>query len=126
VNCEASTFYAVNAASNVSHTVNAEANTLCNNVVDNEVKTSSSKTLYDFSLLRVVYIFWSWDDVDSFLKTYSQYHRFAIIKKKVEQRDNSTIKHSSFGYEFEKSIYPKKVLISMFTLINSQNSKDVN
>ncbi|CAG8667787.1 14370_t:CDS:2 [Cetraspora pellucida] len=43
VNCEASTSYAVNAevsAPNVSHMVNAEANTLCNNVVDNKASTS--------------------------------------------------------------------------------------
>ncbi|CAG8816751.1 27306_t:CDS:1, partial [Racocetra persica] len=48
VNCEASTFYAVNAeanASNILHIINTKTNTLCNNVVDNEASTSYENTI---------------------------------------------------------------------------------
>ncbi|CAG8806285.1 14671_t:CDS:2 [Gigaspora margarita] len=95
VNCEVSTSYAVNAETSASHANNAEADTLCDN-----------------------------DDVDSFLKAYSQYNGFVIIKKRAEQHDDGTIKHRSFGYEFGKKYIPKKALILMFTIIDVQ-SKDV-
>ncbi|CAG8559815.1 1963_t:CDS:2, partial [Racocetra persica] len=66
------------------------------------------------------------DDVDSFLKAYGQYHGFAIIKKRVEQRDDGTIKHRSFGCEFGGKYTPQKsidinVHLTMFK--NAHNHK---
>lgn len=64
--------------------------------------------MYNFSLLKVGYTFHSQNDVNSFLKAYGQYNRFAIIKKRVEQRDDGIIRHQTFGCEFGGKFTPKK------------------
>ncbi|CAG8793187.1 6548_t:CDS:2 [Gigaspora margarita] len=73
-----------------------------------EVERETEIFRYDFSLLSVGYTFQSWNDVDSFLKTYSRQFGFAIIKKRVGYYKNGMINHRFFRCEFGGIYNPKK------------------
>ncbi|CAG8844420.1 19399_t:CDS:2, partial [Racocetra persica] len=115
VNAEFSTSYTVNVQPNSSYTIDTETNALCKNAVYDEATTKevnsigiSSEMQYDFSLLKLGYTFSSWDDVEAFFKAYSQYYGFAVIKIRIEQYNDSVIRHRSFGCEFGRKYVSKK------------------
>ncbi|CAG8782900.1 3460_t:CDS:2, partial [Racocetra persica] len=84
-----------------------EASPSCDNANAEKVK-NIGKMQYDFFLLKVGYTFDSWDDIDSYFKAYSQYSGFVVIKKWVEQCNDSVIRHRSFRCEFGGKYVPKK------------------
>ncbi|CAG8828263.1 33092_t:CDS:2, partial [Racocetra persica] len=112
VNAEFSTSYAVNIQSNSSYTIDTKTNALCKNAVYDEATTEEVNSIgemqHDFSLLKLGYMFPSWDDVKAFFKAYGQYHGFAVIKIRVKQHNDSIIRYRSFGCEFERKYVSKK------------------
>ncbi|CAB4493127.1 unnamed protein product [Rhizophagus irregularis] len=52
--------------------------------------------------------FRSWGDVDGIIKAYGKRHEFTIIKKRLGQREDGSIKHRSFRCEFGGRYHPQK------------------
>ncbi|CAG8759432.1 36423_t:CDS:2, partial [Racocetra persica] len=70
---------------------------------------------YDFSLLKLGYIFPSWDDVEAFFKAYGQYHGFAFGGKYVPKKSidinahhNQQSKLTTFVNTHNYELDPKK------------------
>ncbi|CAG8797832.1 12106_t:CDS:2, partial [Gigaspora margarita] len=76
VNTEFSTSYMVNVQPNSLYTIGTKTNALSKNVIYNKapIEEINNKMQYDFSLLKLSYMFLSWDDVETFFKAYSQYY----------------------------------------------------
>ncbi|CAG8694059.1 1913_t:CDS:2 [Dentiscutata heterogama] len=129
LNAEFSTSYAVNVQPNSSYTIDTKTNVLCENAVYDEATTEEvnrDKTQHDFSLLKLGYTFPSWDDIEAFFKAYGQYHGFAIIKIRVEQRNDGVIRYRSLGCEFGGKYIPMKSIDINAYPTDNRNVKDMN
>ncbi|CAG8747179.1 11262_t:CDS:2, partial [Racocetra persica] len=96
VNAEITNSYTTTAQIDTSHSANTKANTLYENAIYDDVRTSYANTtteeIKSIGISNaVIWCISNADDVDSFLKAYGQYNGFAIIKKRVEQRNDGPL-----------------------------------
>ena len=75
--------------------------------------------LYLAVRLCIRYAFETWEDVDVIMKAYGKQQGFGVIRKRLEQHSDGSVKHCAFWCEFGDQYEPKKKV----TVLNHHNTK---